>query len=340
MKLFVALTDRTWFDFLALKKPEEVNFWRPSSTATFRAIAQGELLLFKLHAPVRAIVGGGVFMRHAALPMSLAWEAFGELNGSPDRASFYAALRNYRRGRGDVAQDPVIGNIIISAPFFFEERDWISEPQDWSPNIVQGKTYSTDDAIGMQLYEQVFVRLGRREWVGQVEENQRALESMYGRPSIVLPRLGQGGFRLGVTAAYEKSCTITGERTLPVLDASHIRPFSEGGPSAVSNGLLIRKDLHALFDRGYLTVNEQYRVEVSKRIREDYGNGREYYALHGRELQRLPIKHDERPARSFLLWHNENVYVGLSLWLAVDFQSESVHAVHRGHICVPHVDPQ
>jgi putative restriction endonuclease len=61
VKLFVAITDRSWFDRLSQEKPEEVNFWQPSGQRNFRALAPGELLLFKLHAPANFIVGGGVF---------------------------------------------------------------------------------------------------------------------------------------------------------------------------------------------------------------------------------------------------------------------------------------
>lgn len=58
-----------------------------------------------------------------------------------------------------------------------------------------------------------------------------------------------------------------------------------------------------------MTVTEDYRVEVSKRIKEDYGNGREYYEMHGRPLQVLPQNRLELPARDYIQWHNENVYV-------------------------------
>lgn len=68
--------------------------------------------------------------------------------------------------------------------------------------------------------------------------------------------------------------------------------------------------MHTLFDRGYLTINEQYIIEVSRRIKEDYGNGKEYYAYHGKPLMSLPDNFEERPAKDFLLWHNENLYVG------------------------------
>ncbi len=47
-----------------------------------------------------------------------------------------------------------------------------------------------------------------------------------------------------------------------------------------------------------------YRVEVSRRIREEFENGRHYYALHGERLQVLPQQESARPAREFLEWHH------------------------------------
>jgi hypothetical protein len=60
MAAFVAIADRDWFDFLAAREDVvEVNFWQPSAgCGRFRALTRGEPLLFKLRAPVNAIVGG------------------------------------------------------------------------------------------------------------------------------------------------------------------------------------------------------------------------------------------------------------------------------------------
>ena len=107
-----------------------------------------------------------------------------------------------------------------------------------------------------------------------------------------------------------RRCAITGERTLPVLEAAHIKPYSEEGPHLVSNGLLLRSDLHILFDDGYLTVTEDLRVEVSKRIKEEFENGREYYQYRGKGLSEIPSLSNERPDSEFLRWHNEHVFLG------------------------------
>jgi putative restriction endonuclease len=96
---------------------------------------------------------------------------------------------------------------------------------------------------------------------------------------------------------------------LPVLEAAHIRPYSKGGPHEIENGFLLRSDLHALFDDGYITVTTERRLEVSRRIQEEFENGKEYYALHGREL-RAPGKGFVGPSELNLRWHNEAVFKG------------------------------
>jgi putative restriction endonuclease len=61
---------------------------------------------------------------------------------------------------------------------------------------------------------------------------------------------------------------------------------------------LLREDVHTLFDRGYLTVSPEYRIEVSRRIKEEFENSREYYALHGNSIQ-VPAEEWVRPAAEY-----------------------------------------
>jgi putative restriction endonuclease len=110
-----------------------------------------------------------------------------------------------------------------------------------------------------------------------------------------------------VTDTYQRRCTITGERTLPVLQAAHIRPYAAGGPHEVTNGLLLRSDLHTLFDRGYVTITPEYRLEVSRRIRQEFENGRDYYAFSGRKIV-LPGACGAHPDPALLGWHNRHVF--------------------------------
>jgi putative restriction endonuclease len=72
----------------------------------------------------------------------------------------------------------------------------------------------------------------------------------------------------------------------------------------------MRSDPHTLFDSGYLTLTKEFNVEVSRRIREEFSNGREYHALHGKQLVSMPEDPGNRPASDFLEWHRNRCYRG------------------------------
>ena len=107
--------------------------------------------------------------------------------------------------------------------------------------------------------------------------------------------------------SQRNTCALTGEHSLPALDAAHIKPFASGGPNTPSNGLLLRADLHRLFDWGYITITPQLKIKVSARLREEYQNGRTYYPLDGADLRR-PIVPAALPDPELLDWHNAEVF--------------------------------
>ena len=162
---------------------------------------------------------------------------------------------------------------------------------------------------GLRLFEEAQkVFLGAMVDHGQQDAGDS--KPRFGKEIAIQPRLGQGGFRVMVMDEYSRRCAITGEKTLPVLEAAHIKPYAENGPHQVSNGILLRSDLHTLFDAGYLTLTHEFNVEVSRRIREEFSNGREYYALHGRRLLSLPAKESDQLDPRFLEWHQNNCFKG------------------------------
>jgi putative restriction endonuclease len=306
VRLFIGITDRDWFEALAAAPPEEVNFWQPSGRHTFRALRPGELFLFKLHAPLDFVVGGGVFSHSSVVPLSLAWTAFGTSNGAANLAEMRQRIARYRRDAAPLDQrvDPVIGCRILTQPFFWSRDLWLPVPASFARNVVQGRSYSTDDPDGRALWDAVAERLAATSAPGELVEASR-----YGAPRLVQPRLGQGTFRLTVTDSYDRRCAVTGERTLPILDAAHIRSYAAGGAHEVANGLLLRTDIHRLFDLGYVTVSEDLRFEVSHRLKADFDNGRHYYDLHGAEV-RPPRRGSPPPAPEVLRWHREHCYLG------------------------------
>lgn len=305
MKAFLAVTDNDWFDYLS-RQPDldEVNFWTPSGKPLAK-FSLGQPVLFKLHAPLNYVVGGGFWAHFSQLHTSLAWDTFEEKNGAASPEQMRARIEKYRRVRANPLADYEIGCEILEEPFFLARERWIPAPQDFSPNIVRGKTYDITSGIGEELWERV---LGERA-VQQHAARERAEQPMYGDPTLVRPRLGQGAFRIMVTDTYERRCAVTREKALPTLEAAHIRPVSEGGEHRVDNGLLLRADVHKLFDKGYVSVTPDYRFRVSRRLKDDFHNGEHYFQLRDQGLW-LPQREEDRPARQVLEWHNDTVFKG------------------------------
>jgi putative restriction endonuclease len=303
MRYWVGVTDKSWFLQLSQEAADEVNFWQPSAAPAAGFLQPGIPFLFKLHYPDNCIVGGGYFVRFSVLPARIAWEAFGRKNGVSDYFSLKKRIEHYRGTT--FREDPAIGCNLLCQPFFFPESKWIAAPKSWAPNIVKGKTFDTSERDGQDLWLAVRARLGGSERaLGEEAEAER-----YGAPFLTRARLGQGAFRVLVTDAYERRCAISGERTLPVLEAAHIHPYASQGPHRIENGLLLRADLHKLFDEGYLSVSEGHRVRVSRQIRERFENGREYYRYEGQPLAVLPQEPLHRPSREYLQWHNDTVFL-------------------------------
>ena len=262
MKYWVGITDDYWFDFLRNLEPapDEVSFWHPSGKPPF---AQNtSLFLFKLHAPKDCIVGGGIFGKSVKLPLSLLWEVFGNKNGRESFSELQKIIKSYRdKHKRAYHPNPEIASSIILEPFFWPEKDWIDIRHLWKRGLVQGKFFNTENPEEEWVWQEVQNRLSKSYLPGNpsvasddsANYNTGEPELRYGKGYVIRPRIGQGLFRISVMEAYQKRCSITGEKTLPVLEAAHIKPYALSGPHVTSNGLLLRADLHKLFDSHYIT---------------------------------------------------------------------------------------
>ena len=301
MHYWVGITDRDWFENLRRINPEEVNFWQPSDRAP-RRMEAGWPFLFKLHSPHNYIVGGGFFIRFTILPCFLAWDAFRENNGASSLAELVERIAGHRKA----PQTPGtrIGCNLLTEPFFFEEEEWIPIPDDWPRHVQRGYTYNLSTETGNRLWQAVEERLVTKRQAATVQDSQ------FGKAYLARARLGQGTFRTLVTDAYHRRCAVTSERSLPALEAAHIKAFNAAGPNRTQNGLLLRADIHRLFDDGYVTVDPDLHFVVSQRLRDEFENGQAYYALADKLLVNLPDHPADRPGAEFLDWHNSEVYLG------------------------------
>jgi len=190
----------------------------------------------------------------------------------------------------------------LERPFFLQRDEWIEPPDDWSKNIVSGKTYVL--AERSDLWEAIKVRLvGLSPAMAESDADEIFTESW------VRQRLGQGSFRTLVTQTYERRWAVTHEKILPILQAAHIRPVTAGGQHRIENGLLLRSDIHTLFDRGYLTVDSDHRLRVSLSLRDEFDNGKYYLSMSGAEIF-FPSRTEHRPDGDLLEWHRDTVFRG------------------------------
>ena len=73
-------------------------------------------------------------------------------------------------------------------------------------------------------------------------------------------RKGQPQFRRNLLQKYDNTCAVTGTRVTEVLEAAHIYTHSESGINHSSNGILLRSDIHNLFDSGMIKINPETKI--------------------------------------------------------------------------------
>jgi hypothetical protein len=130
-------------------------------------------------------------------------------------------------------------------------------------------------------------------WLSFVDERRKCL-----RETTI--REGRDSFRRSVLDAYGSQCTVTRTAVPAVLEAAHIVPYRGTQSNNVTNGLCLRRDIHSLFDRRLLTIDESdYRVILSDQLLDSTSYGH----LEGTELH-LPTK-DSWPDKASLRMHRE-----------------------------------
>lgn len=114
----------------------------------------------------------------------------------------------------------------------------------------------------------------------------------------IVRRRGQAQFRKALLAAYGGACAFTGCTVTAILEAAHVHPYMDGQTNSVSNGLLLRADIHTLFDLGLIAIES---IKMTVRVSPELA-GTEYATLDGRELTR-PALESQRVNVGALDWH-------------------------------------
>ena len=294
----IGLTDHDWFTFLC-EGPihREVNFWTPTPWGV-SSLHDGDHFYFLLKAPIRKVGGYGRFTAYAEMPASEAWNRYGLTNGVTDLTNLVVRTMKYvGKHNPSLATDadPVIGCIVLREPVFFDDDDFFAPEDRGAPGprqVVKFKTFPEIDTLdrpndrdrSLHPFQLVTPVGGTR------------------RTGLTTVRPQQQQFRYGVMRAYGSVCAVTGETCMEVLEAAHIQPYVDERSNDVRNGILLRTDLHTLFDAGLLTIDDGFRVRVSPFLRSEA-----YRALEGTKI-RLPVSSDSRPSPGALAFHRRSVY--------------------------------
>lgn len=123
-------------------------------------------------------------------------------------------------------------------------------------------------------------------------------------------RVGQSFFRRAILSAYNNRCCVTGISIPSILRASHIKPWKHSNDvnekANPQNGLLLNALHDAAFDKGLITINEDYEIVVSPRINPNTEENKYYFMRYAGERIMLPTRF--LPAHEFIKYHNELIF--------------------------------
>lgn len=149
---------------------------------------------------------------------------------------------------------------------------------------------------------------------GAVDPEEEPLPEVVPRPliqQVISRRFRNAAFRRQVREAYGNTCAVTGLSILdaagkPEVQAAHVRAVSADGPDVVRNGIALTGTVHWLFDRGLISVTDEYTLMVSP---DGLPDQLDAWLQPGRALA-LPDQLGLQPHRGYLAWHREHCFLG------------------------------
>ena len=133
------------------------------------------------------------------------------------------SMDDWSRGFPFILSRPVLATALIS-PFAANRNPGCGCCEQWDDCLRFGTHTAACDAHSSKRLGHLHCNSGLVSRIRSAQE----LSFDDGKPAPVRPRLGQGAFRIIVTDLYGRKCAVTGEKTMPALEAAHIRPYADG----------------------------------------------------------------------------------------------------------------
>ncbi len=175
------------------------------------------------------------------------------------------------------------------------------------PQVI-GKRYGSNEYLD-KLKSEILEESGV-EYKTHLKTLQKTMDSADFQEEVFV----RGGiFKREVPRIYNNTCCVSGFSlnatfNVSIIDACHIIPFSESFDDTISNGIALCPNLHRAFDRGLISVDDEFRVVVSGSFVEsqsDYSLAK----LKGRRIL-LPSSQAHLPKLANFKWHRENKFKG------------------------------
>lgn len=285
----ISPTDLDWFNFLRTEGlNSEINFWTPTPWNVSR-LAKGDKLYFILKSPIRKVGGYGQFVEYKNMSVNDAWNKFGFKNGCASKQELINRLDSYKASNNSDERsvtETEIGCIVLNNAMFLDDDKFIDIEDykiDFSRFIVKIKYFNEADPL------ETLTNLPSRGF----ELLPTTLEKLK-KSRLVTERKGQGNFRAIITRAYGNKCCITNESTPELVEAAHIQPYIDENSNHVKNGLLLRVDLHKLYDNGLLYIDDSFVIHISPEVKSEY-----YQKLNGTKIS-LSVNINEQPSTEAL----------------------------------------
>jgi putative restriction endonuclease len=207
-------------------------------------------------------------------------------DGSTNKGAFGRAVRNLKDAEFDLIWQAGFGHVIGIEDRIRPAPDVPEQPMQLIPGFADS---------GQAKYEADI----------PLEQDRRIIEQLTSRP------FRDRAFAAAVKDAYRDTCAMSGIKIIngggrSEVQAAHIRPVEHRGPDSIRNGLALSGTFHWMFDRGLISVDDDYGLLLAKdRLPDSIDR-----MLGGNERLILPERVDFRPHQKFLSWHRDNVFKG------------------------------
>lgn len=191
------------------------------------------------------------------------------------------------------------GGYTVQAVRILEKHEFVSlinaglsAPEEWPPR--KDATLDQAPAVGFSEENQSpFI------WP---ESGRDIVSQLINRP------FRDAKFRKHLRELYDRTCAFTGLRLIngggrPEVEACHIIPVEDGGNDSVQNGIALSCTVHWMFDRGLLSLSDDYEILASRQLNYDVS-----HLLHPDMKARIPENPVYRPHPHYLDWHRNNKF--------------------------------